>query len=122
MGRRPETSDITCQTAAVLTDSSTYLDLLWLRGRQRNIRNDPLYTQDEKGLIIRELEVIRSQINKQFFCRFSVRMNLGALGVSTALEDNILKLRLSAFMLTCDADVQGYLTSSLSHTSRLIPR
>ncbi|KAI6150165.1 hypothetical protein EDD17DRAFT_1639531 [Pisolithus thermaeus] len=86
MGRRPETSDITCQTAAVLTDSSTYLDLLWLRGRQRNIRNDPLYTQDEKGLIIRELEVIRSQINKQFFCRFSVRMNLGALGVSTAFS------------------------------------
>lgn len=82
-----------------------------------NIRNDPLYTQDEKDLIIRGLEVIRSQIDKhEFFRRFTVRKSRGALGVSTALvEDDVLKLRFSAFMFNCDADVQDYLTSSIAH-------
>ncbi|KAI6114994.1 hypothetical protein EDD16DRAFT_1596783 [Pisolithus croceorrhizus] len=103
--RRLETSGITCQTAAVLTHLLTCRDLLWLRGRQYNIRNNPLYTQDEKDLIIQELELFR---------RFSVRMSCGALVISTAFND-VLKLRFSAFMFSCDADI-------LSRTSHLIPR
>lgn len=82
-----------------------------------NIRNDPLYTQDEKDLIIQALEVIRNQADKhEFFRRFTVRKSFGALGICTALvEDGVLKLRFSAFMFSCDADVQDYLTTSIAH-------
>ncbi|KAI5984160.1 symbiosis regulated acidic polypeptide SRAP32-2 [Pisolithus albus] len=82
-----------------------------------NIRNDPLYTQDEKDLIIRALEVLRSQTDKhEFFRRFTVRKSFGVLGVSTALvEDDVLKLRFSAFMFSCDAEVEDYLTTSIAH-------
>ncbi|KAI6027050.1 hypothetical protein EDC04DRAFT_2606029 [Pisolithus marmoratus] len=82
-----------------------------------NIRNDPLYTQEEKDLIIQGLEIIRSQTSKQeFFRRFTVRKSRGTLGICTAsVENEVLKLRFSAFMFSCDADVEDFIVTSIAY-------
>ncbi|KAI5991766.1 symbiosis regulated acidic polypeptide SRAP32-2 [Pisolithus marmoratus] len=82
-----------------------------------NIRKDPLYTQEEKDLIIQGLEIIRSQTSKQeFFRRFTVRKSRGTLGICTAsVENDVLKLRFSAFMFSCDADVEDFIVTSIAY-------
>ncbi|KAI6141303.1 symbiosis regulated acidic polypeptide SRAP32-2 [Pisolithus tinctorius] len=82
-----------------------------------NIRNDPLYTEEEKDLVIQGLEIVRNQTShREFFRRFTVRKSRGLLGVSTAsVEDGVLKLRYSGFMFSCNAEVEDYFNTSTAH-------
>ncbi|KAI6039597.1 32 kDa-cell wall symbiosis regulated acidic polypeptide [Pisolithus marmoratus] len=76
-----------------------------------NVRNDPLYSEAEKSIVIRALESLRSQAEKRiFFRRFTAGGSKGSFGVTVATVNNgTLALRLSAFTFNCTAVVEDYL-------------
>lgn len=107
---RDEQSDLSLEDTT--SDIGTFCDYVI-----DNIRNDPLYTQEEKDLVIHGLDIIRNQSgHREFFRRFTVRKNHGLLGVSTAsVEDGVLKLRYSGFMFSCNVEVEDYLNTNIAH-------
>lgn len=84
-----------------------------------NVRNDPLYSDAERSVIIRSLESLRSQTEKRaFFRRFTAGGRKGSFGVNSATVTNgALAMRFSAFAFNCNAVVDDYLVFSITNIS-----
>ncbi|KAI5991767.1 32 kDa-cell wall symbiosis regulated acidic polypeptide [Pisolithus marmoratus] len=82
-----------------------------------NVRNDPLYSDAEKSVVIRAMESLRSQAEKRaFFRRFTAGGSKGSFGVNAATVTNgALAMRFSAFAFNCNAVVDDYLIFSIKN-------
>ncbi|KAI6039594.1 32 kDa-cell wall symbiosis regulated acidic polypeptide [Pisolithus marmoratus] len=82
-----------------------------------NVRNDPLYSDAEKSVVIRSMESLRSHAEKRaFFIGFTAGGRKGSFAVSVATTNNgALTMRLSAFTFNCNAAVDDYLISSIKN-------
>ncbi|KAI6097244.1 32 kDa-cell wall symbiosis regulated acidic polypeptide [Pisolithus sp. B1] len=82
-----------------------------------NVRNDPLYSEAEKSVVIRAMESLRSQAAKRaFFRRFTAGGSKGSFGVNAATVNNgALALRFSVFTFNCNAAVDDYLIFNIKH-------
>lgn len=82
-----------------------------------NVRNDPLYSEAEKSIVIQAMESLRSQAAKRaFFRRFTAGGSKGSYGVNVATVNNgALALRFSVFTFNCNAAVDDYLIFNIKH-------
>ncbi|KIO01447.1 hypothetical protein M404DRAFT_28754 [Pisolithus tinctorius Marx 270] len=82
-----------------------------------NVRNDPLYSEAEKSVIIQAMESLRSQAEKRaFFRKFTAGGSKGSYGVNAATVNNgALALRFSCFTFNCNAAVDDYLIFSIKN-------
>ncbi|KAI6141314.1 32 kDa-cell wall symbiosis regulated acidic polypeptide [Pisolithus tinctorius] len=82
-----------------------------------NVRNDPLYSEAEKSVVIRAMESLRSQAEKRaFFRSFTAGGSKGSFGVNAASVTNgALAMRFSAFTFNCNARVDDYLIFSIKN-------